>query len=152
MIGATGGWSTSNERTTSVAALKVAVAGDEAVKVHVPGAKTSTVKPVTVQTFGVEEVTVGMAPDVAFGANVKFGAVAAWFAGAAKVMVFAFSAAAGVTFPPKISEKTSLLVQLGASVVRVAPHRPDFFIVIIPPRATSQMVGVLLVNHHHPTS
>jgi diphthamide synthase subunit DPH2 len=105
-----------------------------------------------VQTAGVLEVNVGATPELADATGVKSAVALATAAGCAKVMVFAFKGFGACASKIKMSEKSNILVQFGASVLRSALQVPLAFTVIRPPRATSQIVGVALVNHHQPTS
>jgi hypothetical protein len=93
MAGAPGGARTVNERVTSVAAAKVELPAPDAVRIQVPGATRSTVRPVTVQTSGVDDAKVGVTFDVAVGATVKSAAVEIWLTMAGKLIMFAFRTA-----------------------------------------------------------
>jgi hypothetical protein len=67
-------------------------------------------------------------------------------------MVFDFFGVGAGTFCVQISEKSNPAVQLGASVLSDRLQNPPVFTVINPPRVTSQMSAVFVVNHHQPTS
>jgi hypothetical protein len=97
MVGASGGVRTSKERVTAVAAAKVELPAPDAVRVQVPGATRSTVRPVTVQTSGVDDAKVGATLEVAVGATVKSAAVEIWLAMAGKEIEFDLSGTGALT-------------------------------------------------------